>query len=239
MKPKVLNSKTIQEEDGCREAYKFLRESSHLVVSAPGTFFLGGEKAILYGGPAACMKVPRRIYIGTQQIQEGRKVEIVSNQIMLQRPECSSFILSNWAGHTEDVFLPLRALSLAFESIVGRPITGSYKFFVLSEWQGEYGLGWSGAFSASLATSVLLMEGVISNPNLWPINDCDDLSSLNDFKVATRLAWCLESVFHGGRAFFWFFLRLPSGKWPGTEKKPCKKGRDPACRLSVLFDLLR
>jgi mevalonate kinase len=183
------------------------------IFSAPGTFFFAGEKATarravikgkkaIHGAYATCMKIPRRVYVGLEPCgTDDLRIQFGSSDISLWNPKDDTKSAVRWGGRHGILAYPLRAAALAFEAQLGRPVRTGYKLHVLTDFAGDFGLGWSGAFSAALAACLLHSEGELHSLDFY---DTEEWGAATKFEGALdkimRLAWCIESVIHGGRS---------------------------------------
>lgn len=187
-----------------------------VVVSAPGTVFFAGEKAVVDrdpvevdpvshtsakypGATATCLRVPRRVYVGLRLTQDGPGLLVPGESVVLTGPPDRVPHERDRLHDTHDrLSAPLTAAAAAYEQLTGRPCP-SAQVFVWSEWRGESGLGWSGAFAAALAGALLSQGCFIGDPQSWP-RSAAELQAADDFQRTLSLAWCIEAVMHGGRA---------------------------------------
>src|SRR5436190_6294216 len=177
--------------------YQELIEQSDVVVSAPGTVFLAGEKAIVHGAKASCMKIGRRLFVGLERVGEPPGLSLEKSEVLTLDPDQKCHRFRSYDGRHDRLRIPLVGAATAFQALTGRALPGHYNIRVLSEWEGEYGLGWSSAFSAGLAQALAIVGGVT---NLVAATDPVGQRVDHETDWVMRLGWCIDAVLHGGRA---------------------------------------
>ncbi|RNC81370.1 MAG: hypothetical protein ED559_06145 [Phycisphaera sp.] len=174
-----------------KERSEFL-ESCDIVMSAPGSVFFAGEKVGVDGAPATLVHVPRRVHVGLTRAERESGILPLKNTVLLPLHEHEP------VPETASTYGPIdpiayRVLEYATEYVTGeRP--PAIDVLVWSEWDGESGLGWSAAFSASTAGAVLRQMGVMADTSRpvaqWGPDEWDVFAVASAFEAAT----------HGGRA---------------------------------------
>ena len=195
---KINSERIVKKYDGDRHD---TLGDCEIVVSAPGTVFFAGEKVIIHGATATCLRVPRRVHVGLRLNQRSGVAPLTLDTSKLVH-EGHSFPTPPREndGSTDLLAEALGALTMAYEILYGEP-PPAYDVKIWSEWRGETGLGWSGAFAASIACALLVAAGKLeSPPDKWPSQDPKQLARHPDFLQVLKLAWVVEAVIHGGRA---------------------------------------
>jgi len=141
-----------------------------VIFSAPGTFFLAGEKAINHGAIATCMKIPHRVYVGLGRRDGGSHPsidEVVDSKIWelgLHGIEPKDY----GAKHPE-LNRAFIAAQTALPFITGSKLKASYRVYIRTSFAGDYGMGWSGAFSAAFAAALLYCELPSEEKRKWDL----------------------------------------------------------------------
>lgn len=196
----AIDARHLQKTFG--NQYRDFFKDCDIVVSAPGTVFLTGEKVIVEDkATATCFRVPRRVHVGLRRLNDtaAPRFRIVKSLLLHESPKGPVGPFRN-DGNIESLVIALRCLETGYRVQYEKPLS-CYEVFIWSDWKGETGLGWSGAFAAALACALLLTEEQIkAKPEEWPTEDPAKLRKHSDFQAVVKLAWIVESVIHNGRA---------------------------------------
>ena len=189
-----------------RGEYEKLFAKSRVVTSCPGTFFWAGEHAVLRGIPAVCQHVPLRVYVGLEPTgfpheQEARP-PIYGTSFEYR------FAMGRFETRDLESSEEFRQRSKEVLSVLGRICDRegfkerSFSVHVLSELPPGAGCNWSGAFSAALALGLLVLNDRVAFEDIatWEKQPVSSLASIQSFDKTNRIAWEIETVFHGGSA---------------------------------------
>ena len=204
----LMNSEAIKQKH--HQVYESLETDATYWASAPGVFFWGGEHAVLHGGPAICQKVPLRVWIWFHRREPdgGPRIRLSSN------PECHQ-VYQGWANRWQGGFSELgseseqrftewtkvqQAVAVVASKAEENGLNDYYEVKSLHELSPGSGVNWSGAFSAALVACLLMATGDLTPDQVrgWPAEEVSSEADLSGIVAFHRLAWQVESVFHGG-----------------------------------------
>lgn len=186
------NSEYLKKEFG--EIYREFFSHCSLVVSAPGSFYWSGEFSGLYGGLMISQKLPLRFYIGLETINK-KIIEFGSFQAYIP----SDKEIKEWMMEMPMINKVVNFLNKEF-SVRDKPF--GVRYHVLTEIPPGSGLNSSGAHAAALAAALKLYYSSLKPADIqkWNSVSVEKLTSDQRYKFnqSFRLAWKLNSIFHGG-----------------------------------------
>jgi hypothetical protein len=200
---KHMNSKSIYNRRA--KSYRDFFKKCPVVVSCPGAFFWAGEHAVLHGALATCQHLPLRVYVGIEPCMFEKCGIDFSNGINLVYNPVLDEVEDTPPQGTEIQLAREKIISILSNFVEETHLKLKYKNFVIhcmSEFRAKMGCNWSGAFSSALSVAFLLLNDRITLDNLdsWKEEKLESLVMRNDFNLCNRLAWKIETAFHGGRA---------------------------------------
>lgn len=213
---------------------RFFRDCD-VVVSCPGVFFWAGEHAVLRGIPAVCQHVPLRVYVGlesTKLLHEGAEREICFSETSIDyRPEGGNFKERKLVERKDLRDRPTEILK-TIRRICNRERfeENSFTIHVLNELPSGIGCNWSGAFSSALALGLLVLNGRVNEEDIarWQRTKVSELYCDENFDRCNRMAWEIETAFHGGSASgYGTFCSLASTGQPIVYFTVGRRDNDP------------
>ncbi|MEN3011003.1 MAG: hypothetical protein ABDI20_08620, partial [Candidatus Bipolaricaulaceae bacterium] len=200
-------------EEKNREFLERFYEENNVVVSAPQVFFLVGEHAVLRGAPALCVRIPFRVFVGLE------KTRFPWNSSSKPAIAFGDEYLFDWNAKSEPrwrVPAPLegvekeskesnrkRVLDVLHRIVERENLReNAFRINILSPLPPGRGANWSGAFSAALATALLVLNERISPKDIERWANLPASEAINDpkFRLCNHLAWQIENELHRGRA---------------------------------------
>jgi len=183
------------------EVYKTFFSTSATAVSAPGNFMWGGNCAALFGAVSLRQKLPLRTYVGLEANNFG-KVEI-GESIRYSLRE-NKFIESLIPREIKDellVFLNAEMLKLfGLSEQAGSPKFKGVTIKIICEMQPGFGASASSSFASALATALYIHYGKLTYGELkrWEdMTTAEMMFEKNSFIKIFRLAWKIDTIFHG------------------------------------------
>lgn len=209
----VWRSEHIRAHEHVGLKYGEVMGKCQVIFSSPGTFFFAGEKSIVPGATATCMKVPRRVYVGLTEDNSGSSNDLPllfgSSQVLDQNDESQpkAWLKAHYPEDHPRTTAALYAAAASYECLTEakpayQPLRGQWKVHILSEWQGEYGVGWSGAFASALSAAVTAAANPTKLGELERNRPgtTHELWRILDSELLMRHGWCIEAILHGRRA---------------------------------------
>ncbi|MDH4222155.1 MAG: hypothetical protein OEV55_01300 [candidate division Zixibacteria bacterium] len=181
-----------------------------IVTRAPGSFFLAGEHAVMFGHPAVCQSLPKYFYVGVRRRLHDEKVNVDIDNIYFVD------VLDPKQKRREFVF-PSIIVSCQLEHLLTACGWKGVDIGLYSELPSMCGLGSSGALAASLSLALnYQFENNFSRKELdsfleklsKPTRTIEGIIKDPIFsKCLFPLAWGIDSLFHnhqssGANAFF-------------------------------------
>jgi len=166
-------------------SFEQLLKDCSLVASAPASIFLFGEHAVMAGHPAVCLPIPKRVYVGVTFTNRAHGLQV---RICAPGPDTGQL------RREEDLEVmyadPLQRL---FREQLSDRLTpkghSGIAVRVVSEVPTKCGLGTSGAISAALAK-------ILTHSDLAARQEGNgEIAGVPLPEL--RLAWKIESCFHG------------------------------------------
>jgi len=175
------------------EEYKELFSRCAIVASAAMSFHWVGEYAMMYGNPAILQKIPLRVYIGLEPADKWSVEDYRCFGPTHQQVEDFEF-----PDAIRQKFL--KFLPVEMEKIYGASAP-AYKIRSFSELVPGVGCNLAGAYSAALATALLLDAETVDLQDIqgWPQIPTNELKKDEKFNQIRRLSWKFETIFYDDR----------------------------------------
>lgn len=190
------------------ELREMLKKNS-VVVSAPHIFFLAGEHAVLQGAPALCVPLPFRVYVGLEDLESplrpDSKISISFGEEKILDWDKREFLTPSLTHEQSEAYEGERKnIIKVIENVINEYKLGKRRFRinVYSILPPGRGTNWSGAFSAALATALLVFNRRLKRDEVekWSSIPVHELLREENFRLCNRIAWQIENVIHGNRA---------------------------------------
>jgi len=193
-RPKI-NSQSLKER--FPEIYKKFFSKCFLVVSAPGNFWWAGEHSVLYGVPGIKQNLPIRVYVG---LERNNMKEISFGFWRNLLPSKGTFEYLELDLSTKKGIIDILKSEIAKFNKLS---SADFRINILSEVPPGSGLGFSGAFGASLAAAIYLYFKKVTIKEIKSWNETSVMELIQkrgDFNKIFRLAWKIESLIQGGNS---------------------------------------
>lgn len=176
------------------EVYREFFAKSDIVCSASHHFFWSGAFIALFGGPAILQKLPTKVLVGLQLVDEPT---IRFGSFTTYRPLRGEFVKDR-----HDTYVIRRIVPWLREHY-GKKNQGVV-VHILSEMPTGVGLNASGALAAALSAALLLWHGKVTAKQIQEWESTKTMKKMLEpktgFELIARLAWQIEAIFQSDSA---------------------------------------